>query len=125
MDLKNFNLRADAENGFCLKIKNPRDGSDTDAEVTILGSDSKRYRKAYTEELRNSFQGGEADQDEINARIYGKCIVNWKGFNEDGKVLEFSTEKAIKLLTEHQWLCDQVGKAVDNRLNFSRPPKKN
>ena len=122
MDLANYNLSADADNGYALTILDPYNGKPTDIVINIIGADSKTYRTAKTNAYRESMQG--KDADEISAKIYASCVTGWQNVVKDGKEIGFSPEKAFDLFCDLNWLMDQVGAAVEKRANFMKKPVK-
>lgn len=137
MDISKYDYQAGAESGFTLTLKEPeltvekdKKGkavrsyyADTDIRITVLGADSKAYRKAFTAEIRRGKDEAEADVDESNARVYSKCITGWEGIEENGKPVKFSEDAAFDLLNRYRWITDQVAEAVEKRANFMTPPE--
>lgn len=130
MDITQFDLAADAESGFDLVLLNPRTGVKTDVVITVIGSDSKSYRKARSTEQRRAIldakaTGEEVDVDLVNARIYAKCVTGWTGMFDGENEIVFTPEKALEILTNLPWICDQVGEAVEKRVNFMKKSEAN
>ena len=123
MDIANLDLRKNAEAGLDLVINHPLTGDETDIIISVVGSDSRQYRQAYAEEIRRAYTE-KPSHDESDARVYSQCITGWSGIEENGKEVEFSPEAALNIFSKYQWICDQVGLAVDARANFTKPPKK-
>ena len=129
MELFDYDLAKNAESGFTMKVRSPLTGEETDAVIELVGSDSKTYRRVRAEVMRKHAKLASedkeyiADADQVNAEVYSKCITGWSGMTGEGKEIEFSESKAFELLSQFNWLCDQVANAVDNRLNFTKPPK--
>lgn len=124
MDLADFDLKGNAEAGFEFTLYNPYTGEDTEIKISVVGSDSKAYRQAKAEAMRESIKGGVVDTDAVSAKVYAKCITGWSGFAENGKDLPFNPDTAEDILNRYPWVMDQVAAKVDNRLNFTKPPKK-
>lgn len=130
INLEDFDLTTDAERGFDLTLKDPYTGKSTDVVFSVIGSDSRAYRSAKAEAFRANLKtaredGEQEDADELNARIYAKCVRNWEGLSLKGQPLEYSPENALTVLKRFPWISDQIAAAVENRLNFTKPPEKN
>jgi hypothetical protein len=126
MDIFDFDLTTGAERGFTFNLRNPLTGEKTDAEITVVGSDSKAYRRAKTEAMREAVKAdGAFDDDEFSASVYSKCVTAWSGVNgRDGEPLECTAENAKQVMTDLPWFMDQVGGQIDKRSNFTKPAEK-
>ena len=125
MNLFDLDLKGNAEAGFKMLVKNPITNEDTDCTISIVGSDSKAYRKARANSIREAMKvGGDIDTDKASAEIYAKCITGWTGMSGPDGEIKYSEEKALELLMQFSWLSDQVGIVIESRLNFTKPPKK-
>ena len=125
MDISQFDYQASAEAGYTFALKHPETGEDTDITITVLGSDSKEYRKAFTAEVRRANEAeGETDADESNARVYSKCVTGWDGLEENGKAIKCTTENAYRVLERYTWIAKQVAAAVEKRANFTKAQEK-
>lgn len=122
MDIAQYDYQAGAESGFTFTVKHPESKEDTDIRITVMGADSKAYRKAFTAEIRRGQD--DPDADESNARIYSKCIIGWEGIEENGKPVKFSQEKAYEILDRYRWITAQIAEVVEKRANFMTPPEK-
>ena len=45
-------------------------------------------------------------------------LVGWEGISEDGKEVKFSKEKAREVLTNHNWVREQIISESQDVLNF-------
>lgn len=125
MNIFEYDLSTAAEEGFTLTLRDPLTGKDTDAEITVIGSDSKAYRRAKAEAMRKAAKAKDSDTDELSADVYAACIKDWDNLtDEKGEPIPFSQEKARELLGRFPWFMDQVGYAVDTRGNFMKPVEK-
>jgi hypothetical protein len=125
MNLFDLDLKSDAEAGFKMLVKHPVTNKDTDCTISVVGSDSKVYRKARADSIREAMKkGGDIDTDEASAEIYAKCITGWIGMSGPDGEIKYSEEKALELLMRFSWLCDQLGIVIESRLNFTKPLKK-
>lgn len=124
MNLSDYDLSANATRGFEMVVRDPITDKPTDAVISIIGSDSKTYRKVKNETLRRVAKGDDLDADQISAAVYTACVTGWRDLSVDGKPLEYSVEAANDLLVRFPWLMDQIGTAVESRSNFTRPSEK-
>lgn len=123
MDLSQYDLTANAEKGFDYVVKDPISGKATDATVTVMGSDSKAYRRIRNEITREVARSGkDIDADDLSCRIYAECITGWSGLSDGKGLIEYSKEAASKLMNDLPWLMDQIGLAVEKRANFTVKP---
>ena len=129
-DIAKTNLAAKAEAGFTLAVKLP-DGTPTDFEITVRGSQSpvvKAYSKKVFSQLQVKEQqakrkGKEVDfnLDEAEDMAVASAvmrIVDWKGLEEDGKVIKFTEENAKRIMRELDWVRAQVSEEADIAANF-------
>lgn len=130
-DIKQNNLSEKAETGYEFEVKLP-DGTSTDFFITVRGTMSPVVKK-YSKELFNKQQVKELqlkrkgktneliDLDELEETVIETAVVRiltWRGLEEDGDVVPFSKEAAIKLMTEHAWIREQVMDQSDDAANF-------
>jgi hypothetical protein len=126
MDLANFDLKANADRGFDVAVTNPIDDSETDIIVSVVGSDSARYRNANIAAmveipLDDSMPTAER-VDAVTRRaslILAACVTGWVGIEVDGKVLELTEASAVELLAQYDWIADQLSEKIKNRENFA------
>ena len=149
MDINQFDVVANAEKGFKLYFENPyKLGEELPIFMTILGADSKVYKKAKRAqqlEILNENMGKQskttaADLDrmeEDNIEILTQLVI---GLGETEETKETKTKPSVKtdtdfmlddgkeykctkrdvkhLLTKFPWMRDQVSMAVQKRANF-------
>lgn len=132
-DLKKNNPAVQAEVGFKFNVTLP-DGSKTDAFVTVRGANSpvvkNHSRKIFQEfklrEQQAKRRGREPEEltleeaEDLAAESAAVRVIDWDGFSEDNKKVEFSKEEAIRLMKEYPFLREQVMEASDNIFNFSK-----
>ena len=131
LDLIKTNLAEMAETGYEFEVKLP-DGSSTDFFITVRGNLSPKMKK-YSKDLFNKMQMKElqakrrgkgeqpVDLDEAEATLIESAaarIVNWKGLEEDGKVVEPTPENIKRIMQELDWVRGQVLEESDNAANF-------
>lgn len=126
MDLSNYNLKANAEKGFDVEIKNPVDESDTDIIISVVGSDSSIHRNATIAAMVDfplPDEGTTREKAEAvtrrSAAVMAACVVGWSGIEIEGETVDFTPEKALEIFSQYDWISDQVSQAVKNRENFT------
>ena len=121
MEISNFAYKAAAERGYSFNLKHPDDKKkELDIKFAVVGSDSSQFRQARMDVLREVGKRVEKKEDpltvdEINARIFSRCILAWENIEENGNPIEFSVETAERLFNEYPWMCDQVAEVVEKR----------
>ena len=59
--------------------------------------------------------------DQLTIEVMAECILlDWKNMTYDGKLLPYSKENAIKLLTEEQDFRDMVSRISNERKTFQQ-----
>lgn len=130
-DLTKNNFSKIAEQGYEFELTMPHDGSGTGAFITVRGDQSPAV-KAHARRQFNEYQARQATlkrrgkQDEINLEELEEQavenavvrIISWKGFLEDGADVPFTKENAVRILTEHSFIREQVMEAAGDLLNF-------
>lgn len=122
MDLNSLNVSAAADKGAAMQVKHPSTGINIEGmTVTLLGTDSKKYRDSIKTRARKfkrdqviDFDQSEVDECETLANI----TLGWTGFDEDGKAIEFTKANAQRIYLQHVWLREQVGAFISDRSNF-------
>lgn len=121
-----------ADDGAALNIIHPETEEVIDGmTITLLGQDSKVYRKLQMAKqqaaLNRMAKGKKAidldaeklSEDSIDDLV--KLTTGWAGFSLDGKELEFTPENVRMVYTDWAWIKEQVQEFVGNRANFFRP----
>jgi len=126
MDLSNFDLKANADRGFDVEVKNPIDGTDTDIIVSVVGSDSARYRNANIAAMVEvpldegmPIQEKAAVVTKRFSLVLAACVTGWAGIEIDGKEIEYSPTSALEVLGQYDWIADQLSEKIKNRENFA------
>ncbi len=126
MDLSNFDLKANADRGFDVEVKNPIDGTDTDIIVSVVGSDSARYRNANIAAMVEvpldegmPIQEKAAVVTKRFSLVLAACVTGWDGIEIDGKEIEYSPTSALEVLGQYDWIADQLSEKIKNRENFA------
>lgn len=128
MDLKQFDVVSAAEEGATLMLRDPVTGNALDATITVVGSDSERYRSAQSEEqmklLRRKQTGEKVDADEWReqaSRILSRATIGWTNVTEGEKELECNERNARYIYSTYPWVREQVDKFINERSNFLSP----
>ena len=136
---KGFDLRTAAERGAWLQLLHPGTNEElgvaegSPCRIKIQGADSMAYeeaaartvalrskkatstrRKVSTQRLLEAAADNAKSQSEELAAI----TLEWENIEWDGEPLEFTTENAIKVYSEHRWIRDQVIEFFGDRTNY-------
>jgi len=130
-DIQKQDFSQAAELGFTFNLMLP-DGTESDAKLTILGELSptvKNYGKKKFKEFKQQNEAAkrrgkewepsldEAEELSIEAALVR--LINWDGFTENGKKIEFSKEKAEAVLKQHSWIREVIMQESSNVQNFT------
>lgn len=136
-DLSFQNFSTAAEAGYTFELQLP-DGTVSDATLTILGdlsSTVKNYGKKKYKEITQQSKAAkargkeweptldEAEEMAIEAALIR--LIGWNGFEEEGKKVPFSKEKAAEVLKQHSWIRDIIMTEAANVSNFTPKTSKN
>jgi hypothetical protein len=131
-DLAKNNLADAAEVGYEFEVTLPGTGEPIGAFIKVRGEESKIVkafgRKKYSEWQIRSQQakrrGKEADDytleeaEEMAIESATVRVIDWRGFEMNGKPFEFSKENAQVLFKENGWIREQVMEESAQLLNF-------
>ena len=107
------------EKGAEMQVKD-QNGNSLDMHITVAGTDSKVFRNAKTEMMRDIVSDDNSDKEEIRAKALAAVTLSWRGFLNKGKEFTFSQEKAEKLYINAPYVMDQVDKFIGDRANFMK-----
>ena len=89
----------------------------------------RRISKPYTKALRRQNLKEEIAERLMNETYAEAIILDWKNLMEDGKMVPYSKENCIRILTEYRDLKDQIVKIADSmetyRTEFNLDSEKN
>ncbi len=98
---------------------------DTPATVTVVGTESKRYRDAKLAHQRKLFKraragGREMTPEEANLdaqKLTAAAVIEWHGWEDGGKALPCTPENVLKIL---KWshIYDQVQSGIAGHAVF-------
>lgn len=130
MDLKNLDMRAAAEAGATMTLRHPvtdedlTDGKGKPVTITVLGSDSREFRRKVDEinRTRQRKRGNMslAESERAASELLAAVTKSWTGIEWEGKVLECTPENAEMLYRERSWVRQQVDEFVADVGNFSQ-----
>jgi hypothetical protein len=132
LDLSKKNLSEIAEAGHEFELRLPGSKEKTGAFIKVRGEQSKVV-KSYTRKTIEGLQAKnsrkrkgdndafdlsmeEAEEMAVEAAVVR--IIDWRGIELEGKAVPFSKENAIRILTEHSWIREQVQDEASEQLNF-------
>ena len=134
-DLKNLDTLGAAERGMTIELKHPFNGEALFSEVEVDGKKKKSYwtvsvvgvgsrlynqaQKKLEQARKDSWankhkQLDEEKEEELIRNISVACTTGWAGITEDGKLVEFSRENAVRIYRDYPWLANQVNEAMYN-----------
>jgi hypothetical protein len=99
-------------------------GDETDVVFMIVGTLSKRYKKAQTRNRaqwgRKAAGGDELDQQAREATA--ACVVSWNGIvDQDGAAVPCTPDNVAQLLDEMPWVREQLdGEIRDHAAFFTK-----
>ncbi len=95
-------------------------GNPIDSFIMLAGMDSKLFKKAETELHREILKDNNIDGDKLKAEALSKTTIGWRGFDYNGKELEFSQETAFKLYYNAPYIMEQADNFIAKRANFTK-----
>lgn len=133
MDLKSYDITAQAEAGADLELMLPNGTAVIDEKtkrpvtIKLLGVDSRKYqdlmhkvanrrmsRRAKSRKALTSSE--EVDSDQLELLV--KMTVDWFGLVLDGKPLEFTEENVRMVYTQFAWIREQAEDFIQDRANY-------
>lgn len=135
MDLTSLRLVDKAMPMTLLDFDNEPVTSPTgEAKFFVYGTDSLAYKKLDAEmtnkrlrklaKSRKTIANAMADitpdeQNEERLKRIAVCVSGWENIYENGAVLDYSPEDALRLVTEYAMIADQVEAFATDRANFT------
>jgi len=101
--------------------------ADTPVTITVVGTYSKRYRKAMDAKAEKRLQQ-RADMDTIREDamdVTAQCVTEWQGIFHDGAPLECNKANVLRVLKAAPWVREQVETAMDDHAGFFRASSEN
>lgn len=135
MDLTNYDVRAAADAGSELHLRNPFDNKekliDENGEpviIYVVGRDSNRVSEKQKEIERRKAEGEEITNERAGIELIAASITGWsENISIDGDPLPYSYKNAIRILTDPrtEWIGEQVGPFSLSRRNFKKNVRDN
>ncbi|UHC20468.1 hypothetical protein LRS73_35415 (plasmid) [Methylobacterium currus] len=133
MDLLDFDLTNDAEEGMDVHLRNPRtdeplftrDGRPV--TITVAGMHSDTYREALRGAGKRMFgwPPGMFDhpmfrpqRDAADMEVLVAATLEWQGIEHAGVELDFTDEAVAAVYRRFGWIRDQVTKAIHDPKGF-------
>lgn len=108
------------EAGAEMQVENDK-GDKLDMFITVVGVDSKLFRKVKNDLRRKILtSSGDVDDEALRAASMSLVTLGWRGFLNKGKEYKFTPKAAEKLYLNAPYLMEQVDDFINNRLNFSK-----
>ena len=119
IDLASLDTAARCEQGAELELRHPRTDAGMGVFITLVGIDSRTYRKARAEMIdRQLARRGRPDFDErqeSTVSALAACTTGWRNVVLDGKELPCTPENARTLYTRFPWIREQVDAFTSDR----------
>jgi hypothetical protein len=140
MDLKELDVISSANEGFELRLVNPKTQENLGLYITVLGKDSDAFRRLSAEQNRRRLtkmtKGGvvrfgtlsaeELDADAVD--LLAACTVRWREdegvaapkdtLTINGDEVPCTRANAVSVYTRFPWIREQVDTAIGDRANF-------
>lgn len=116
MELQDLYTVEHHEKGSELRIKSPIDNKNTDFYITLMGVDSKEYRKAVREYQRRVMKGDEPDEIALLVSI----TKSWRGLMSGGEEVKCTPDSARALYENSPAIANQVDRFIADRRNFTK-----
>jgi hypothetical protein len=125
MEFDNLATSVAHEAGAEVNILSPVDGKPTDVFITIMGADSKEWRKQkkrHTSKIisakaQNKLE--ELDYDAMDVEALVAVTVAWRGIVENGKEFKLTKTNAKKLYENAPAVVSQLLEFVSENANFT------
>ena len=108
-----------------LEITHPKTGIGTGVFITLLGVDSKEWRRESLKlrnenlKLQRKRNGVDAEKyDDDGIRLLAACTVGWRGLTEDGQPVPFTPENVMRIYRDFGFIRQQVDEFVSDIGNF-------
>jgi hypothetical protein len=107
---------------YVMPVIHPSTGMHIDGmTVTLKSKHSPEWKAKVSELARNAPKTAKPDlerSEKIGTELLSVVVVDWTGFEENGKPVKCSRDAAKDLMTRYPWLRKQIDAAVDEDTNF-------
>lgn len=118
MDINSLHTLDSHETGAEMQVE-AADGEKLDCFITFVGLDSHKWRELDRQMQREILLCKGKNVDAITDRCMAEAAISWRGFEENGKELEFSTERLHELFTNAPYIKEQANQFIGTRGNFT------
>lgn len=124
MEIGDLKTRQQHEDGIEVQIKSPTTGEPLDFHITVMGPDSKEWRRAQKDDLKAYVakgRDGGFSADELVERDIQKIVqitTGWRGLTDGGKEVPFTKEACRDLYVDAPYVMDQVDLAAGQFRDF-------
>ena len=122
MDISELCTAGAHNEGAEITIIHPVTREKTDLKITLLGIDSKAWRKAQKDMQRKVLAAlankSEIDEDEIEVEALAAVTTEWTGLVKDGQPVKFTKAACKALYKDAPAVRDQVDRFIGDRRNF-------
>ena len=130
LNLNAYRMRARAEDGAPLDLRDPQSGNPTGAVIRVRGYDSDSYQRLVMEQQRRRLDRMPAHKptpeeiDEDARELSAALVAGWDDdvFELDGAPLRYTPGNVRGLYAQEPWIRDQVEMFARERANFFPPP---
>lgn len=125
MEFDNLATSVAHEAGAEVNILSPVDGKPTDVFITIMGADSREWRrqkKKHTAKIISARAQGtldELDYDAMDVEALVAVTVGWRGIIDGGKEFKYTKANAKKLYENAPAVVSQLLEFVSDNANFT------
>jgi hypothetical protein len=125
MEFDNLATSVAHEAGAEVNILSPVDGKPTDVFITIMGADSKEWRKQKKKQTTTIIAAkaqdklDELDYDAMDVEALVAITIGWKGIVQKGKEYKFNKSNAKKLYENAPSVVSQLLDFVSDNANFT------
>lgn len=125
MEIGEICTREAHEQGAEINILHPATGEETDLFITVLGPDSREWRKAIKTDLTKLLAKkaqGITEEDLVDSDIDKLVSITsgWRGLTDKGEEVKFSPEKCKQLYSDSPRIMDQVDRFIGDSRNFTK-----
>lgn len=106
--------------GAEVQIISPKTGEPTDFYITVMGPDTKEFRRAKSAAIRQSIKDDGDNYEESALDVILSVTIGWRGLTREGKSVDFTKEDCKRLYENSPFVLDQVDLFLADRKNFTK-----
>lgn len=124
VDFATLDVRAGANAGFWLRLRDPYKGEPIAARLRLLGADADACHLKFRilrrrRQLLLVGMGNEEQEFAALLDLLEVATVGWEAIKVNGEVFGYAPERVRELYTRWPWVIDLADQAIANRANFS------